>query len=489
MKREVPQDVVPPHKKSIRNIPIPNGRRARPQTDTPHAMRTSEPPVIHDEVVAYNKESLTIKRHQEPQQRYEDQKEYEESEEDNEMVEQHTPTRRVVSFEEDDRPRKRGSKRLLIVSSGVAVFVLAVVLIFFSFGGATVTVYPRQVTTTLGAQLVASNVATPEAAASSSLTFAANEIIAEATRKVEATGEEEVIEKATGSIVIHNEYSEEEQRLVKNTRFQAPDGKIFRIPESVVVPGLTRDGSGNVVAGKIKTQVIADEPGKEYNIGPSRFTVPGFEGLPQYSGFYAVSDTSMSGGFNGIKKIVSDEDRNRAERELRDEIKQQLVSQAKAQTTDELIVLVDDSLTVYETLDEVAQGDTVTLGMRGKTKSVILDTRALAYALALDDLNSFKETDTVKITNLDELRIRALATTGDVAFSTVRIAIEGDAEFEWQLDEEAFKAELAGADKDVLAGMVTTHNAITRADGKFRPIWKGTFPSNPEKISIVYVKE
>lgn len=490
MKRDVPQDVVPPQKKSIRNIPIPDGRRARPHAEVKHhAPRAPEPAVIHDEVVAYNKESLTIKRHQEQPESIDDSEERFVPEEREEVQHRARPARRVVSFDDGERVASRGGKRVLIISSAVAVFAIAVVLIFFSFGGATVTVYPRQVTTTLNEQLTAVNIVASAGSASSTLQFAANEISAQATRAVEATGEEEVIEKATGTIIIHNEYSEEEQRLIKNTRFQAPDGRIFRIPESVVVPGLTRDSAGNVVAGQIKTQVVADEPGKEYNIGPTRFTVPGFEGLPQFDGFYATSDTSMSGGFNGIKKIVSAEDRNRAERELRDEIKKQLTDQAVAQTTNELLVLVDDSLTVYETLDEVVQGDTVTLGMRGTTKSVILDTKELAHALASDDLNSFKETDEVRITNLNELRIRALATTGDVAFSTVRLAVEGDAEFEWQLDEEEFKAELAGAEKDALAGMVTTHNAITRAEGKLRPIWKSTFPSNPEKISIVYVKE
>jgi hypothetical protein len=372
--------------------------------------------------------------------------------------------------------------------TSIAVIVIAVLGMFFSFGGATVTVYPRQVTTTLSAEVEAQNLATPTS--SPALSFTAESIVAEATREVVATGEEEVVEKAKGRITIVNEYSEEEQRLLKNTRFESPDGLIFRIPDSVVVPGFTRDASGNVVPGKLVAEVVADQPGKEYNIGATnRFTVPGFKDMPQYSSFYATSDSQMVGGFNGVKKIVSAEDRNRAERELRDDIKQQLAARAAERKVEGSVILTDDSLTLYETLEETSEGDTVTLGMRGTTKAVMVRADALAQVLAQTDLNSYTEGDIVSITNLGELRMRAFAKTGDTTFSTVRIAVEGDATFEWVLDEAAFKQALAGSDKDDLATIVPTFKAITKASAKIRPIWKGSFSENTEKITIVYAKE
>lgn len=515
MKNEVPQDVVPPQKKSIRNIPIPDGRRkpldrSAPRPETVYVPASRQ---VHDETLAHEPETLRIRpqpmhaskedvyvREPEPVASYEEVAEeprirrappsHDEFEEEEEViVVRPTSPRRVVSFDDDRAPGQSNKKRIMLVVGTLAGICLVVVLMFAVFGGATVTVHARNVTTTLNTELTAVNIASGATTTPGMLMFSATDLQAEASREVVATGEEQVTEKAKGMITIYNEYSEEEQRLVKNTRFESPAGLIFRIPDSVVVPGSTRDASGNVVAGKITTEVIADVAGKEYNIQAGRFTVPGFKDLPQYDGFYAISQNAMTGGFDGIKKIVSDEDRNKAERELREEIKQDLLAQAAGQTTEDLITFVDDSLTLYQTLDEAVSGDKVTLGMRGTTKAIVVKPRDLAHAVAETELNSFNTNDQVEIDNLNELKIRAFATTGDEALNTVRVAIEGDAEFEWQLNETAFKTQLAGSDKDTLGDAVVAFPAITKADAKIRPIWKGSFPSNPEKITIVYVKE
>ena len=63
---------------------------------------------------------------------------------------------------------------------------------------------------------------------------------------VEATAEKEVSQKASGKIIIYNNYSTVSQRLINNTRFEANSGKIYRINSSIVVPGYKK------VDGKIK---------------------------------------------------------------------------------------------------------------------------------------------------------------------------------------------------------------------------------------------
>ena len=49
----------------------------------------------------------------------------------------------------------------------------------------------------------------------------------------------EVNQKAQGELTVYNNYSEAPQILIKNTRFQTEDGKIFRIGDSITVPGKT----------------------------------------------------------------------------------------------------------------------------------------------------------------------------------------------------------------------------------------------------------
>jgi hypothetical protein len=107
-------------------------------------------------------------------------------------------------------------------------------------------------------------------------------------------------QKAHGEITIYNEFSSSPQPLVATTRFEAPDGKIFRLVSGVVVPGMEKVGSENK-AGAIEAQVIADQAGEEYNIEASSFTIPGFKGSGsgKYEKIYAKSSRSMTGGGDG----------------------------------------------------------------------------------------------------------------------------------------------------------------------------------------------
>jgi len=96
--------------------------------------------------------------------------------------------------------------------------------------------------------------------------------------------------RAYGTMTIFND-TDIPQRFIRNTRFESPNGKIFRIPQSVTIPAKT----GNV-PGSITSTVFADTTGPEYNIPPTNFTVPGFKGTDRYNLFYGRSYQPMSGG-------------------------------------------------------------------------------------------------------------------------------------------------------------------------------------------------
>ena len=87
----------------------------------------------------------------------------------------------------------------------------------------------------------------------------------------------EVISKASGYIEIYNAYGAASQKLVAQTRFETKEGKIFRIQNSIIVPG-AKMISGSLTPSSIRAKVVADSAGEEYNIGSSYFTIPGFKG-------------------------------------------------------------------------------------------------------------------------------------------------------------------------------------------------------------------
>ena len=88
---------------------------------------------------------------------------------------------------------------------------------------------------------------------------------------------------------------------------------------------------GEIVPSSIDVEVVADEPGKEYNIGPTTFSIPGFKGSPKYEGFYGKSTKPMTGGLIHQGKVVSEEDVARAETELKEALLEEAQEELKKQ--------------------------------------------------------------------------------------------------------------------------------------------------------------
>ena len=143
-------------------------------------------------------------------------------------------------------------------------------------------------------------------------------------------------QKAKGKLVIFNEFSSSPQPLVATTRLLSENKKLFRLVKSVVVPGTTSVG-GEVKPGAIEAEVVADETGEDFDIGPSKFTIPGFEGSAKFEKFYAKSETAMSGGASSSSemKTVSEGDidmaKNKTEELARQQIESDLGDQAKGE--------------------------------------------------------------------------------------------------------------------------------------------------------------
>ncbi len=131
-----------------------------------------------------------------------------------------------------------------------------------------------------------------------------------------ATGTKQIERRASGKILIYNTYSPEPQSLVSRTRFVTPDGKVFRLVDRVVVPGV-QVVDGKVVASKIEATVVADQLGEAYNIPPvPKLIIPGFQGTPKFDTFYGVSTQPMTGGLVGVSKYPTADDVKKAQAEL-----------------------------------------------------------------------------------------------------------------------------------------------------------------------------
>jgi hypothetical protein len=432
-----------------------------------------------------------------------------EPEVDFETEERYQP--RMGSMRRDEQPSSRTNKKWLFTALGIgAIVVLSSVGLSLLFAGATVTVHPKQDTVVVNATFTA----LAEGAEGEGLRIERVVLERTATRAVVAQGEENVEERASGKIVIYNEYSETPQRLIKNTRFQSNDNRIYRIQESVEIPGKSTDGT----AGNIEVMVYAEEPGESYNISePHTFSIPGFEGLPQEELVYAKSVDAISGGFSGIRMSVSEQDRMTTLEELETQLRDELLS-AAFESTDKpegYHLFKEAVFFEFNALpDEVTEGDKVTLSLSGKLHGVLFKEDAFAKHIAQITLSSYTGTP-IRIDNLADLSVTVTPDTGAPATSETdedadtetvarsqngtvlpwqttryKVLVQGKAHFIWEFDESTLAIDFAGKDKEQLSspgtgGILELYPGIDRFEVSVRPFWKSTFPEEAKDIVII----
>ena len=229
--------------------------------------------------------------------------------------------------------KKLKLKWILILSA----FVLLVLFVFLHniLAKADITIWPKTDILTLEDKLTASK--SVEVIDFSKKAIPANYIDQEQDgwQVFEATGTTSNDVKATGTITVYNKISPATSLSLKEgTRFLSDSGKIFVILEKITVPSL----KGNT-PGSVKVKVQAQEAGPEYNIGSSKFSIPGLRTCcgSYYYSVFAESTDKIEGGYKGVLKKVTNED----------------ISRAKDSLTKNLLLQAEDSLLNKLTSNEV----------------------------------------------------------------------------------------------------------------------------------------
>ncbi len=377
-------------------------------------------------------------------------------------------------------PVPRSGNRFHYALWGLAV--LAVVVLGFIgssfFSGVTVSVVPKQVDARIDGTFTMSREAAP-----GTLQYDIMKIDNQGTKSVAATGEENAAVKASGTIVVYNDYSAASMRLIKNTRFETASGLVYRVDRAIVVPGKKTVG-GKSVPGQVEAVVYADAPGTKYNIGLSDFTVPGLKGSPQYEKFYARSKTEMTGGFEGKRLTVSPAALETTRATIREELRKALLAAAFSQKPngfrlDESTVIVE-----FSDLPNEDQKDSVDVRVKGTLYGVLIDEQKLAAFVAEHAVAGY-DGSAIRIANPDALSVDLNLGAEPVWESTqVSVDLNGNPRLVWSVDTDRLARDLAGKDKEAINTVLTGYPAIASAEAVVRPFWRRSFPEDPVKISI-----
>lgn len=321
------------------------------------------------------------------------------------------------------------------------------------------------------------------------LTFQFMSLAEEKAKEVPATIEKKLQVKASGKVVIFNAYSGENQRLIKNTRLESSDHKIFRIDQSVVVPGAKMLAGKVSVPGSVEVVVYADVAGKEYNIGTTNFTIPGFKGDPRYTKFSAVSkpDSPIGGGFSGTVKIPSNEAIALAQEELKQDLKKEAIEKARAQIPVNVTFFPGSMVVKFEEVpQDFTAEDTAKVAMRATVSVFFFDTKQLTEKITALSLAEYKN-NSFSISNMPALTYSFVDPVDNVVLSdlsNIRFHLAGTVEFVGQVDTEGIRTLLAGKNKKDFSKIIIGQSNISKADAVIRPLWKTVFPSDASKITV-----
>ena len=299
------------------------------------------------------------------------------------------------------------------------------------------------------------------------------------------TGKQDVGTKAGGNITISNCLDTNPHLYVAGTRFQAPDGKIFRSTADATVPGGQGSFFGCTKPGTVTVAVTADQNGDSYNEAPATYTMPGLSSSQQ-TGQNAITckGDQMSGGTSKTITIVSQsdvdtakaallaKDQDNAGRDLQSRVPSGYTPLTASQTT--AVTTISPSPAVG------SAGDTATLTL--KVTYSVLSVKKSEY----EDLLHAQEQKQVGSQNqiyddgLGSAQVTATDkdATGRQAFHLTTEAYGGT-----KLDKVQLAGKLKGQRYGDAQNIASGLPGVTRADISIWPGWVGTMP-RADKISI-----
>jgi hypothetical protein len=348
----------------------------------------------------------------------------------------------------------------------------------------TVTLVPREHTAVFDQQnSYTAYPANDPQAPTGSLTYSSDTQSFDTSISVPTSGSEQVSVAASGPVTIYNAYSASPVRLIKNTRFETPDGKIFRIRDSIVIPGKSAAGPGS-----LKVTIYADQPGASYNIAAvDRFTLPGLKNTADmFAGVYARSDAPMTGGFEGTRPSITDSARAAAQAQLQTAIMAKITA-AYADVSKGYAVLSLASIQYDPITTEVATDGTATVKEHASVTTPLMPRDSFDSFLA-SQTNVATADTAIKV--LDPSTFTFVATPDpakpiSLGTDPIDFSLSGKVVFIWQINAPAVAKDLAGKNKATFQAIVAGYPSIDSATAKVYPLWSQTFPTDPNAIRIV----
>lgn len=297
-----------------------------------------------------------------------------------------------------------------------------------------------------------------------------------------ATGKSTVALKASGTLVVYNAYNPQAQVLVATTRFESPDGKIFRLAQRTIIPG-AKVVDSQIMPSSVEVKVMADEAGADYNVVPSQgWRIPGFKGTPRYDKFYAEAKSSMTGGASGDQIIPTPEDIQNAKTKIESALADSLKSQTLILSSQNFKLL--DNASAFNVASEIISSqvdkdNNFSIFAAGELRQLVFDEKMLQDAIVKS-----LSTSTAEI-KIDDFPINYGTSTVDLTAGKISFSISGTLVYEPKIDFNDFKNQILGKDADSLKATIFALPGLQKANISFWPFWVNSVPSRESRVNII----
>lgn len=260
---------------------------------------------------------------------------------------------------------------------------------------------------------------------------------------------------------------------------------MFRSTEKTTIPGQNYQ-NGKLVAGEVVINVVADQPGQEYNIDPSTFSIPGFASTEKYTAFYGKSFENMTGGFSGEVLQVTEKDLEDAKNTLTNIAFGENVNTLKNKLVLDYVFLEDNlSQEITEVNSSVKAGDEVnsfTLQIKANSKII---------AFRKSDLESFiKESLLAKVPNGKKIWEESLKT--DFKSESINwengkliLSVDSSAKTYSDIDQNSLIEALRGRSSKEAEMILGIQPQIAKSKINFWLFKLGNLPKDSKRIQVI----
>jgi len=354
----------------------------------------------------------------------------------------------------------------------VVIFLLLVFFVFsVVFSETTVTVQPQSASVSVDTELAASSgQANPEADLTYQITTVSKSLPPVAATSSKTEYQES---RASGTLSIINE-SADEIRLVADTRFASPDGKIYRTQSANTVPA----------GDQVTAQIIAAEAGQSYNIATSTtFTIPGLSGSKEFETVTGQTDR-VTGGIKAEVPVVATSTLSGALPDTTN-LKSQLQAKLADTVPSSRVTFADGQFFSTSTQPQSQAGQPAVV-LEGKLTALTFSNRQIAKQIASTKEIDVAKDDNVRIPGLNDFSFTLTERSAfdPTAQGSITFTLNGTGQIVWQYNKDKLARDLRGIEIGGLDNILEKYDAIESANVSTRPFWKRSFPTDAEEIQI-----